>query len=896
MFGPQLAQETFVDGGTAQGALAAALGTQYALERELGHGGMATVYLARDLRHRRLVAVKVLHPELSAVLGPERFLKEIELTASLQHPHILPLFDSGSAGGLLYYVMPYVEGEALRARLEREQQLPVADAVRIASEVAAALDYAHRRGVVHRDVKPENILLHDGSALVADFGIALAIQQAGGARMTQTGLSLGTPQYMAPEQAMGERTVDARADVYALGAVLYEMLAGEPPFTGPSAQAIVARVMTERPRPLDALRDTVPPHVEVAVRTALAKLPADRFPSAAAFAAALAPSATVSGAALTSAGAPSTARRRRSILIASVAAGALAVAMLAAGVALGPRMRTALPDAEPLRFAIEPDSGVLRLTPPAIAPDGRTVVYAAESQDGVRLYARRMHELEGRALAGTDGGEWPFFSPDGAWVGFYSDGAVRKVRLEGGQVSLVTEVPAPATFHGAAWGANDEIYYATGTSAVYRVAATGGAADRIAVRDSAVRVYSVQPLPGGDAVLVTLSQGWNSGQLGTLDLASGRVRQLGAGYAPRHTAGYLSYGTAAGELYRQPFDVDRLQLTGEAERLAGGVQFAHSAVPAYDVSRNGTLVYRLGFPATPEMGRMTLVDRTGRELQAFPARSPWTPRYSPDGNRIVYGANAPGHSLSDLWVTDLAAGTTERVTTDGKDRDNNDPDWSPDGRSLVYSAVGEGAPKDMFVRALDRATTRRITRRSGTEWPSDWSPDGAAMLFTGGTLTGDFDIWTQPADGGQPHPYLATAATEQAARVSPDGRWVAYTSNETGRDEVYVQSFPTAGQKTLISSRGGVHPMWRRDGRELYYWQEDQLIAATIGAGAAGEPPVVRGRTPLFRAAYVQNAHPNYDVSSDGSRFVVVTGPARANRLVVALQALNAGVAGKGGR
>src|SRR5688500_9994074 len=256
---------------------------RYGVEREIGAGGMATVYLARDLRHNRKVALKVVHPELSAVLGPERFLKEIELTASLQHPHILPLFDSGSAGGLLYYVMPYVDGETLRGRLERARQLPVADAVRIASEVAAALDYAHRRGVVHRDVKPENILLHDGSALVADFGIALAIQQAGGARMTQTGLSLGTPQYMAPEQAMGERAVDARADVYALGAVLYEMLAGEPPFAGPTAQAIVARVMTERPRPLAALRDTVPAHVDAAVRTALAKLPPDRFHSAAEF-------------------------------------------------------------------------------------------------------------------------------------------------------------------------------------------------------------------------------------------------------------------------------------------------------------------------------------------------------------------------------------------------------------------------------------------------------------------------------------------------------------------------------------------------------------------------------------------------------------------------------------
>src|SRR6187402_737422 len=259
------------------GRLSDALKERYRIERELGQGGMATVFLAEDVRHHRKVAVKVLHPELSAVLGSERFLKEIELTANLQHPHILPLFDSGSAEGQLFYVMPFIEGEPLRARLERERQLPVGDALRIATEVADALAYAHAHGVIHRDVKPENILLHGGHALVADFGIALAVQQAGGERMTHTGLSLGTPQYMAPEQATGERGVDGRADVYALGAVLYEMLTGEPPFTGPTTQAVIARVLTAEPKPIDEVRRSVPMNVATAVHTALAKLPADRF-------------------------------------------------------------------------------------------------------------------------------------------------------------------------------------------------------------------------------------------------------------------------------------------------------------------------------------------------------------------------------------------------------------------------------------------------------------------------------------------------------------------------------------------------------------------------------------------------------------------------------------------
>ncbi len=268
--------------------LAAALADKYRIERELGAGGMATVYLAQDLKHDRKVALKVLRPELAAVIGAERFLSEIKTTANLQHPHILPLFDSGEADSFLFYVMPYVEGETVRDRISREKQLPVADAVRITSEVAAALDYAHRHGVIHRDIKPENILLHDGSALVADFGIALAASKAGGTRMTETGMSLGTPHYMSPEQAMGDREISARSDVYALGCVAYEMLVGEPPFTGPTAQAIIARVMTEEPRTLTLQRKTIPPGVEAAVFTALEKLPADRFATAAEFAAALA--------------------------------------------------------------------------------------------------------------------------------------------------------------------------------------------------------------------------------------------------------------------------------------------------------------------------------------------------------------------------------------------------------------------------------------------------------------------------------------------------------------------------------------------------------------------------------------------------------------------------------
>src|SRR4051812_8298979 len=257
--------------------LAAAVGDRYEIEREIGRGGMATVYLARDPKHNRRVALKVLDAELGAVIGVERFLAEIRVTANLQHPNVLPLYDSGSGNGLLYYVMPFVEGESLRDRLNRERQLPIDDALRITSAVAGALAYAHRNGIIHRDLKPENILLQDGQPLVADFGIALAVTNAGGNRITQTGLSLGTPQYMSPEQATGERVIDGRTDVYSLGCVLYEMLAGDPPHLGSSTQAVIAKLLTERAPRVRTLRDAVPPHVDYAIDRALEKVPADRW-------------------------------------------------------------------------------------------------------------------------------------------------------------------------------------------------------------------------------------------------------------------------------------------------------------------------------------------------------------------------------------------------------------------------------------------------------------------------------------------------------------------------------------------------------------------------------------------------------------------------------------------
>ena len=879
---------------TALHKLRDALAPSYAIERELGRGGMATVYLARDLRHRRAVAVKVLHPELSAQLGPERFLKEIELTASLQHPHILPLFDSGEAGGSLYYVMPYVNGESLRARLARERLLPVDEAVRITREVASALDYAHRHGVVHRDVKPENILLHDGAALVADFGIALAVAHATGERITQTGFSIGTPQYMAPEQAMAEREIDARADIYALGVVLYEMLSGEPPFTGPTAQAVVARVMTDRPRSLAAARDTVPPHVETAVMTALARVPADRFATAAAFSTALGP--TTAPAARS---APRRASRSARRAMGLVAAGALAV-----GAVLGWMVARARGDDKaattaargPVRFTITVDSGTLGsrewwTSAPAISPDGRTIVYGASSPTGVRLYARDVGDVGARPLAGTEDADWPFFSPDGVWVGFSSRGALRKVRLAGGSPITITEVPAPQRVAGADWGAHDTIVYSTfGAGMLYRVPATGGTATRIAVADTSQTLIHPHHLPDGQTLLVSVTRSLGSGgRIGILDLRTGRLRQFSTGNGPRYLAGHIYYSSAAGELYRQAFDIDALTPRGNPEEIAHGLDIVFAANTAFGVSPGGTLVYR------PSAGRsrLALVDRAGREEGTLPGSLPWEPRFSPDGRRLAYASPGLGSDVgdmwasevwrNDIWVADIDSGAPQRITTDG--RDNNEPRWSRDGKMLAYSSIRTLGDKEVFGRTLDGAPPRQLISRPGHQWPADFTPDGSGLLFIDEPPNGTPNVRVQPLDGGAARPVVETPARESFAAMSPDGRWVAYASDETGREEVYLQAYPVPAARVLVSTGGGTQPRWRGDSRELYYWQADELIAVTFQT-VRGAPATVR-RTPLFRAPSAAPAQ-GYDVSPDGRRFALVIGAPRPTRLVVALEALDA--------
>ena len=573
--------------------LNASLEGRYAIERELGEGGMATVYLADDLKHNRQVALKVLRPELAAVVGADRFLAEIETTANLTHPHILPLFDSGEADGFLFYVMPYLEGETLQDRIKREKQLPVDEAVRIATAVANALDYAHRHNVIHRDIKPANILLQDGEPVVSDFGIALAVGAGGSERLTETGLSVGTPFYMSPEQATGDQPVGSSTDTYALGSVLYEMLVGEPPYPGTTAQAVLGKIIAGKPVSATEHRPSVPANVDAAVRCALEKLPADRFGSVQEFAKALGDPGFRYGE-LAGAG---TGLSSRSVWNpVSIAATALTIVLagITAWSLWGPE-----PDQPAARvatrFRVMPFSGGEFGAGGglAISPDGRTVVVGVAGGGG--LVRRDVDRLEAVPLLGTENYWMPFFSPDGSWIGFFDDreNTLKRIRMDGSEIQTLG--PTPPSARSAGWGEDGTIVFnSSGLGGLARIPETGG--DIQPIESSAGSLRWLDLLPGGRAVLG--SHPLETGSLREWEvvlvrLETGEVETLFSGTTPRYVApGYVVYWRE-GALWAVPFDLDQLQVTGPPTLVAQGVRAGTNGFAGFAVREN-ILIYQGG--------------------------------------------------------------------------------------------------------------------------------------------------------------------------------------------------------------------------------------------------------------------------------------------------------------
>jgi len=831
--------------------LNAALEGRYTIEGELGEGGMATVYLAKDLRHNRSVALKVLKPALAAVVGAERFLSEIETTANLQHPNILPLFDSGEADGFLFYVMPYVKGETVRDRLERENQLPVDEAVRIVRDAAEALHAAHEQGVIHRDVKPANILLSQGRPLVADFGVALAVRAAGGDRMTETGMSLGTPHYMSPEQATAEKDLTHRSDIYSLGAVLYEMLAGEPPHAGGSAQQVIMKVVTAEPRSITELRGSVPPNVAAALTKSLEKLAADRFESAKTFSEALGdpnyrlPPRAGAGADIDASGG----RWRR-----------VAVTATAAAVVLGLTSVWSWTRARDSSTAVREWTITLpelsRVSSAVLSPVGERIVFLGDGQ----LWVRSLRDRIARPLSGTDGAMGPFWSPDGAWIGYFVGRRVFKVSIEGAS-------PVPVTFLdkacvsglacGGSWTDDGRMLLSTGFSGIVEVREDGGEVRTFLEPAENEHFHHVIALPGGESALVYVDPDGGDARIdiwggtGTRTLAD-RTAESSPAYDP---SGYVLFNRDG--LWAVPFSFETASPTGEPFIVR------QNAIDP-SVSDDGMLLFTVPPQRTAQA---VWVDRTGtvRDTVGSIRGSASEPAIAPDGRRVAMVAGG------EIWIVDPARGL--RVPLGTGDQDGA-PTWSADGVGLLYHTVRQDVSdqENLFIRTARPGGDPRDVVSSGFR-PSV-SNDGRYLVFGVGDVGAQDIQWVDLRDGsGEPRDFAASPAHEAAPRVSPDGRHVAYVygSYEDGNFDVFLSAFPDGGERHRVSD-GGVEyttrVRWSPGGDRLYYVRSSDGAMMEVDVDLTDEVTMSSPRA-LFTKSDLALGE-GFDVSEDGSRFLVI--------------------------
>lgn len=777
--------------------------------------------------------------------------------------------------------MPFVEGESLRERLGRDGQLPVDEAVRMAREIAEALQTAHEHGVIHRDIKPANILLSRGRPLVADFGIALAVSAAGGGRMTETGLSLGTPYYMSPEQASADRIPDARSDVYSLGCVLYEMLTGEPPYTGASAQAVLAKILTEDARRPTTARASIPPNVDAAIRCALQKLSADRFTSMQGFADALSdPGYRYGTETAQGDGASSSWKRATQILSGATALLAIGLAWSLSGVLT--------PDARPVaRFTMAFDEGQ-GLAPGLpwlefeVSPDGASFVYAGPgATGGTQIWLRALNDLEPRPLPGTQDGIAPTFSPDGASVVFWVGGGLSVVSLTGGPPFRLLEEGAVG---GTAWSDDGWVYYGEALG-IRRLPASGGESEVVATPPEAGDYRWPHSLPGGRSLLVTHSSGApTNSRIAAVSVESGEVTDLIAGAMARYAAsGHLVYTAADGTLMAAPFDADRLELLGPSVAILQGIQIKGGSASTFSISRSGTLLYKSGSSQTglynlvwaTRDGTVTRVDPTW----TFDGSSPTSTgadevsvELSPDGRRAAVKINSDAGE--DIWVKELDRGPLSRLTFDA--RVDRRPRWSADGTRIYFNS-DRGETRDLWERRADG--TGSPTLLLDLERPIlevQRSPDEEwFILRLGGVanVTGGRDIVGMRKGDTVIVPLAAESYDEKALTLSPDGRWLAYESTETGVDEIYVRPFPDVNEgKWQVSTTGGISPRWSRSGDELFFVSGARdMTAARIEASGGGVR--VGERIPLFnvdeRAFQIYSNYTTYDVAPDG-RFLMI--------------------------
>ena len=858
----------------------------YEILAPAGGGGMGEVYRAKDTRLDRIVAIKVL-PDHAAGLAEsrERFEREARAIAGLNHPHICVLYDVGHQDDTEFLVMEFIEGETLAHRLLKGP-LPLQQVLQYAIQIADALDKAHRMGVTHRDLKPANIMLTKSGIKLLDFGLAKLQSNAATTsplselttakdNITAQGTIIGTLQYMAPEQ-LESKEVDARTDIFALGAVVYEMATGKKAFGGTSHASVISAIMSSDPPPMSTLQPMSPPALDRAVKRCLAKDPDKRWQTASDLREELQwigdseMQTPAAGAAFPSKAAPAVGKGRQLLLWSAVS---LAIAVLTGLLAWNfkPAASSALPVIRSV-IALPPGQQLDGLNSPAVAlsADGSRLAYVA-IRDGVsQIYLRPLDSLEATPIPGTENGASPFFSADGQWIGFFAGGKLRKIPISGGTSVALDDATTP---RGATWSSRGVIVFApTSAGGLQQIPDAGGSATPLTQFKKGETTHRwPQFLPGGRSLLFAVGSGFAAGGGANLHIvgysvSAGQQYDVAqTGTQPEYVPGYLVYIQAGtGTLMAVPFDAKRMAVTGTAIPAVESVlQSTPTAAAQYAVSENGSLVY-VGGEQTSQRN-LVWVSRDGSEQTlAAPPRRYQAPRLSPDGRRIAASIDSP---TPQVWIYDLTRDALTRLTFEGTY--NRSPTWTPDGKRVAVISNKDGALNIYSQSADGGGSMERLNESKNITNPSSFSPDGRLLAMDEIDPVTQQDIAVLQVSDHKEQPFLHTVFNESAARFSPDGHWLAYASDESGRREIYVQSFPGPEGKWQISTDGGTEPVWNPKGHELFYRNGDKMMAVDISTQpnfSAGKPRM------LFAGQFVAAAgsDPNYDVSPDGQRFLML--------------------------
>jgi len=852
----------------------------YEILSAVGAGGMGEIYRAKDTRLDRTVAVKVLPAHLSENAEfRQRFEREAKTISQLSHPHICTLHDVGNQDGVEYLVMEFLEGETLTEKLAKGP-LPLEQVLRFGLEIADALEKAHRQGIVHRDLKPGNVMITKTGVKLVDFGLAkLAAAQPGGVlssfsvlptqageNLTAEGTILGTFQYMAPEQLEG-RDADSRTDIFALGSVLYEMATGQKAFSGRSQASLIGSILKDEPAPIASAQPMSPPALDRVVKTCLAKDPDDRFQTA--HDVKLQLQWIAEGGSAVGLPAPVTARRKsRERLAWILFAGATLVSLLALGALFRAGRR------EPSRMV---QSSVLPPEKTAfggameLSPDGLRIAFVARGTAMTNvLWVRPLNAGAAQPLAGTEGAFFPFWSPDSRFLGFFADGKLKKIEASGGPPQTLCDA---AIGRGGTWNRDGVILFAPSPGhPISRVSSSGGAASAATeLPASGTEGSHLWPLflPDGKHFLyLALGGGTGTSERDAIFVGAlqSKKRQLlfHAGSSVAYASNHLFFHSEQAVLAR-PFDPKRRRFMGEAIPVAENVRFPGHRKAVFSVSENGVMVYRTG--GAGGLSQLAWLDRSGKEIVKVGAPADYREvRLSHEGRRAVLGID-DSRLISDLWLYDLARNTITRFTFD--QASDFSPVWSPDDRKIAF-ASGRTGPADLYLKDATGTAKEEPLLLSGLfKASNDWSRDGRFLAFASRSPKTGSDLWIFSVADRKASPFLQTEFEETSGRFSPDGRFVAYVSNESGRDEVYVQRFPVPGGKWQISTTGGAQPLWAHSGRELFYLSPpSKLMAVEVRAGEAFEAGIP---TLLFEHRFAGGPGRKYDVSSDSQRFLAIT-------------------------